>query len=1105
MLSLVVFFASVTGGVLLNQLLRASESSSSDATAEALEGEGFREDHEGRTEGQVAEVVDVMRRSAVQQHSIVLAQVTPTGDISSLTSITAQAWRVRRNFQVFLSRVPLISEGEQFLLGLMPPRMARELQETYQRDPNAARDRLIHLLAGHLVVDISSSPVRNFLRVISESSSSPQSELLLEEAIGSIVSYQTRAESIRENLEIATAQRPSTLLLEAVVRPEMTRAEVHEIDEVVRAISEMTDHLRGLLEVDEALLAAQTSIISRRQPVSSIEARGAQLQLLRQKLLENGHDMRAVERVFRILSRLVPGRVLVVAHGQVLSILSSAINIDENLLHLLQHSSESPEVAVLSMEQAAWALLLQEEAVRRGLPDFDARQMLRVFQALPENPHPLQMQQVLDRPSSSFPQMIPLDSIQERVDMRIAEIRPAQSAEAPFTPLEMLRVFAVVKIISNPSMRVRVRPTEILPPATSVGQVFSALKESQASEKKRWAVEASSKNDKKIEKQGGTMKSTKNKHTPEALTLAEQFKAIQVQLPEMNHEQAIEAITKFRAALDKANLPERERENFCIHLKNLEHALKEKALSPLTLEKVNEMLKTVKKLHGRVDTLIKDRQTLFEDRQAYHEIMDKIKDLISQGLNNTVLEDTSIQKIFNDYQGKLKLLKRKMTQLDNILKKEEARIDMIMLRAEERIDNEPLAGVVQVLVQGMGFGVLNEGQIPQGIESGLALLGDGQGESAIVGSREIGHVIERYVQSLKAQGVSDTLINNLKGAMVSLWEMSKKPEFYRVLLIQNGRVTCIRPGFLNEEAIRSMLFNIQPGELTYRILPIDAAAELFVTVNLAQGSGFRLDSNQILSLVQQLQMSPKSPEALLQMVLSQRHQSVALRRLSLLEPNEQVARQIEQWQADAARYPAPPQVDNVEILRGLAFLGIASAYYAGEPINHLGNELVEVPLISGTPNEHKLKQAMDDLEQKWVSAIEDIFRIQKELSTRGVPVMHLDALNKLQDRLTKNFMALRAGTIEFSDFYKKVNRVFESAENQFKDEGGIWNLVRPVLNTLIHLVNAIRKIILGEVREYGLFKSEARSQWERSEPVREFKQTIEERHQEESKKTPTTK
>lgn len=130
-----------------------------------------------------------------------------------------------------------------------------------------------------------------------------------------------------------------------------------------------------------------------------------------------------------------------------------------------------------------------------------------------------------------------------------------------------------------------------------------------------------------------------------------------------------------------------------------------------------------------------------------------------------------------------------------------------------------------------------------------------------------------------------------------------------------------------------------------------------------------------------------------------------------------------------------------------------------------------------------------------LSEIRNIYgRLEKDQIT---PIKHLDALEQLHKELNDGIRTYlesieknQDGKAGFKDFYQCVTVSVARAEKQFKDEGLVWNLIRPLLNALIQVVNTIRRHVF-DVPEYGLFKSKSTQAWGDSEAIKQFKAKLE--------------
>jgi hypothetical protein len=108
-----------------------------------------------------------------------------------------------------------------------------------------------------------------------------------------------------------------------------------------------------------------------------------------------------------------------------------------------------------------------------------------------------------------------------------------------------------------------------------------------------------------------------------------------------------------------------------------------------------------------------------------------------------------------------------------------------------------------------------------------------------------------------------------------------------------------------------------------------------------------------------------------------------------------------------------------------------------------------------------------------------------ESSVAALKELHLAlsvALANLEDNPEKNF----------PEFYRICKMAIQATENKLKNEGPVWNLVRPILNGFLQVLNALRHLFkLDSKHDYRLFKSPALQKLDESVHVRNFKDKLE--------------
>lgn len=102
----------------------------------------------------------------------------------------------------------------------------------------------------------------------------------------------------------------------------------------------------------------------------------------------------------------------------------------------------------------------------------------------------------------------------------------------------------------------------------------------------------------------------------------------------------------------------------------------------------------------------------------------------------------------------------------------------------------------------------------------------------------------------------------------------------------------------------------------------------------------------------------------------------------------------------------------------------------------------------------------------------------------------LKALSKRLEQLYKLYF--HSTDIDFfNHFYTQSKIAIETAEKKFEQEDMLWNALKPILNGLIHALNAIKSLLFNHSNKIRFFKSNTSTQWESAGCVQNFKNELE--------------
>lgn len=122
-------------------------------------------------------------------------------------------------------------------------------------------------------------------------------------------------------------------------------------------------------------------------------------------------------------------------------------------------------------------------------------------------------------------------------------------------------------------------------------------------------------------------------------------------------------------------------------------------------------------------------------------------------------------------------------------------------------------------------------------------------------------------------------------------------------------------------------------------------------------------------------------------------------------------------------------------------------------------------------------------------------QINKMITLADLKQHHEDlkALSKELEQLYKIYFNSR-NSDSFNHFYTQSKIAIEAAEKKFEQEDMLWNALKPILNGLIHALNAIKALLFKNSNKFGFFKSNTSTQWESACCVQDFKNELERLH-----------